>query len=150
MENRKLLFLCSGNYYRSRFAEIYFNLLAVRYRSNWVAFSRGLKQSKSGNIGPISPATVWRLLNKGLFTQKYFRFPIKAVREDFANADLVVAVKESEHRFYMNQNFQLWEDSIRYWEIHDVNVQPPSVALPILERQVESLFRELTPNSTVV
>ena len=36
-----VLFLCSGNYYRSRFAEIFFNWLAPQQGLNWRAESRG-------------------------------------------------------------------------------------------------------------
>jgi hypothetical protein len=39
---RKLLFLCIANYYRSRFAEMLFNHLAVQCQLNWVADSRGI------------------------------------------------------------------------------------------------------------
>jgi protein-tyrosine phosphatase len=39
---RKILFLCTGNFYRSRFAEELFNHLARQKRLDWVADSRGL------------------------------------------------------------------------------------------------------------
>ena len=37
-----VLFLCTGNYYRSRFAEMLFNHLAVESQLNWKADSRGI------------------------------------------------------------------------------------------------------------
>jgi protein-tyrosine phosphatase len=48
-----VLFLCSGNYYRSRFAEVYFNRLAEQQPSAWRADSRGLALDPA-NPGPIS------------------------------------------------------------------------------------------------
>ena len=39
---KRVLFLCTGNYYRSRFAEILFNQLAPTRGLNWRADSRGL------------------------------------------------------------------------------------------------------------
>lgn len=48
-----VLFLCTGNYYRSRFAEFYFRHLANQHSLNWRAESRGL-QITQGNVGPLS------------------------------------------------------------------------------------------------
>src|SRR5262245_31370231 len=48
----KLLFLCTGNYYRSRFAELLFNARAATHALPWQAFSRGLAIDKGvNNIG---------------------------------------------------------------------------------------------------
>ena len=50
-----VLFLCTGNYYRSRFAEEMFNFRAARYCPDWAAASRGLALERgAGNSGPIS------------------------------------------------------------------------------------------------
>jgi protein-tyrosine-phosphatase len=37
-----ILFLCTGNYYRSRFAEVLFNSVAGKMGLSWHASSRGL------------------------------------------------------------------------------------------------------------
>src|SRR5689334_1202389 len=56
---KRVLFLCSGNYYRSRFAEILFNHFAKARGLDWHADSRGLaKEFGKWNVGPISPYTV--------------------------------------------------------------------------------------------
>jgi protein-tyrosine-phosphatase len=39
---KTVLFLCTGNYYRSRFAEVLFNSVAGKLGLSWVASSRGL------------------------------------------------------------------------------------------------------------
>ena len=41
-KKKSVLFLCTGNYYRSRFAEIYFNSVAVKMGLSWRAFFRAL------------------------------------------------------------------------------------------------------------
>ena len=46
-----VLFLCSANYYRSRFAEHFFNWLAEINGMPWRADSRGLMVGGWGNIG---------------------------------------------------------------------------------------------------
>ena len=38
----RVLFICTGNYYRSRFAEAVFNHRAGEWAPGWSAFSRGL------------------------------------------------------------------------------------------------------------
>ena len=51
-----VLFLCTGNYYRSRFAEVLFNHLARERGSCWRAESLGLDLAIGvNNVGPISP-----------------------------------------------------------------------------------------------
>ena len=58
---RMVLFLCTGNYYRSRFAAIFFNHLAREQSLPWVATSRGLKIGWPGNRGALSEHTERRL-----------------------------------------------------------------------------------------
>ncbi len=56
---KNVLFLCTGNYYRSRFAEILFNSVAGRMGLPWKATSRALALERgSGNVGPMAPTAV--------------------------------------------------------------------------------------------
>ena len=58
-EVRSVLFLCTGNYYRSRFAEIVFNSVAERMGLPWRASSRGLALGRGvNNVGPMAVAAV--------------------------------------------------------------------------------------------
>ena len=43
---KRLLFLCTGNYYRSRYAEILFNAIASTIRLTWRADSCGLDECR--------------------------------------------------------------------------------------------------------
>ena len=138
-----LLFLCTGNYYRSRFAEIYFNYLADQAGLNWRSYSRGLKQAWSGNPGPIALSAALRLSRKGIFSGQFLRFPTRALEKDFTGSNRVIALKESEHRSYVQAHFSYWTDKIEYWEIHDIDVDPPSKTLPILEKRIERLVDQL-------
>ena len=63
---KKVIFVCSANYYRSRYAEHYFNWLASREQLGWKADSRGLMVGFWGNIGPISHHTVDALQQRGI------------------------------------------------------------------------------------
>ena len=55
---KQVLFLCSANFYRSRFAEHLFNHLAPEAGLKWRAQSRGLMVGHWGDVGPISHYTV--------------------------------------------------------------------------------------------
>ena len=62
-----VLFLCTGNYYRSRFAEIVFNHFASSRSLDWRADSRGLaREFGAWNVGPISPYTLQALLDRNI------------------------------------------------------------------------------------
>ena len=88
----QLLFLCTGNYYRSRFAEHLFNHHAPDYRLPWRAFSRGLAIEWVGkDDGPISPATVKALKARGIALGKEIRPPMALTEPDLANASHIVA-----------------------------------------------------------
>ena len=59
---KTILFLCTGNYYRSRFAEVMFNSVAAKMSLPWKATSRGLALERGiYNIGPMArlPLRCW-------------------------------------------------------------------------------------------
>ena len=57
---KTFLFLCTGNYYRSRIAEEVFNHLCDQLQTGLKAVSRGLghRWPNPANIGPISQSAV--------------------------------------------------------------------------------------------
>ncbi len=133
----KVLFLCTGNYYRSRFAEFYFRHVANGQNLNWTAESRGLRLSAS-NVGPLSVYTIDTCRQLGICTDP-LRDPIALQRSDLEDATLTIAVKESEHRPLMRLNFPDWEDKILYWNVHDIDCATPEEALPGLKTLVDQL-----------
>src|SRR5207245_8856602 len=104
-----VLFLCSGNYYRSRFAEVYFNWLAGQNALLWRADSRGLALDPA-NQGPISSHARRGLDVLGVPLPEPQRFPIDAIESDLAAAQLIVALKEAEHRPLIGSRFPAWVD----------------------------------------
>ena len=135
-----ILFLCSGNYYRSRFSEIYFNHHAAKLKLPWRAESRGFRLF-AGNVGPISPHAISGLKRLGLSTPDPNRFPLAAVEADFLQASHVVAVKEAEHRPMMRTYFPAHENHVEYWHIDDVDAAEPVDALTRLEKRLDDLLR---------
>lgn len=137
-----VLFMCSGNFYRSRFAEHYFNHHAPQQGVAWRAISRGFRLHPN-NIGPISPHAVTGLSQRGIAIDDPNRSPIVATEGDFQAAGLVIAVKEAEHRPMMRARFPHWADRIEYWHIHDIDVAEPTAALGELEQHVQGLIGRL-------
>jgi len=137
-----VLFLCSGNYYRSRFAEIFFNSLAEQNGLAWKADSKGFRLSPR-NVGPISHHAISGLQTRGIPLPEPHRFPLVVDGRDFETFDQVVAVKEAEHRPMMLERFPTWAERIEYWHIHDIDFAEPDVALVKLEVQLRKFVGRL-------
>src|SRR5438477_2626306 len=94
-----VLFLCTGNYYRSRFAEVLFNSVAGKMGLPWRASSRGLALERGvNNVGPMATSAIKALAALGVCAgEECARAPAPVTAEDFAAADRVVALKRDEH-----------------------------------------------------
>jgi protein-tyrosine phosphatase len=148
---KTVLFLCTGNYYRSRFAEELFNHHAEHAGLDWVADSRGLALERGiHNVGPISPFTLYALGEMAVSARAADRFPRQCTADDLSNAALVVAVKEAEHRPLMRARFAEWENRLDYWHIHDVEDETPAEALKLLAEEVRALVRRLPAAGSTV
>jgi protein-tyrosine phosphatase len=138
-----ILFLCTGNYYRSRFAEEWFNYLARQRGLTARADSCGLQLQPDRNPGPISPLAIQRLAALGLKLPEPLRFPRAVREEDLQAAFCIVALKEAEHRILLQQQFPAWTNRVEYWHIHDLDCAAPEVALAELAAHVEALLKRL-------
>jgi protein-tyrosine phosphatase len=139
---KTVLFLCTGNYYRSRFAEELFNHEAERAGLHWIARWRGLALERgANNVGPIALVVLHALKELTISARGADRFPQQCTANDLANADFVVAVKEAEHRPLMRERFAEWEHRLDYWSIHDIEDAAPAEALKLLAQEVQTLLR---------
>ncbi len=138
-----MLFLCSGNYYRSRFAEAYFNARAAALPLPWTAVSRGFRLSAK-NVGPISPFVLEALRRADLAARVDERGPRTVVDADFDAASLVVCLKEAEHRPMMERMFPLRIPQVEFWRIDDVDCATPDDALPQLAIEIDRLTARLS------
>lgn len=140
---KRVLFLCTGNYYRSRFAEIFFNWQASRQNLAWRAESRGLALDPL-NPGHMSRYTLSHLAQLKISVDDYQRFPQDLTTADLESSDRIVAVKETEHRPLLNVRYPAWLERVEFWEVHDLDCAGPDEALPHLEREVLGLLQRLT------
>jgi protein-tyrosine phosphatase len=138
---KHLLFICSGNYYRSRFAEAVFNHLAAQRGLPWRAFSRGLAIWMVE--GDLSPWTEAALRQRGIDRALTGTTRVALAEADLQRAHRVVAVKEAEHRPMVREQFPAWEHRIDYWTIDDLDCATSEDALPLLEARVEALVDAL-------
>jgi len=139
---RQVLFLCSGNYYRSRFAEELFNHYAKRKDLDWRASSRALAiELNSDNVGPISQFTIEALTDRDIAPSGSTRFPLMCRIEDLESADLVIAMKEAEHRPLITERFAGWQDRVTYWHVHDIDAAKPAEATAMIDHLIQDLIR---------
>ena len=138
------MFLCTGNYYRSRFAELLFNHLAAEKSVDWKATSRGLALERGAhNVGPIAQDTLKALLRLGVPVETGFRYPLPVDVEDLALASHIVAVKQEEHLPLLERRFPDWANRVEFWQVHDRDLAPPPEALAQIDRHVRELIQRL-------
>jgi protein-tyrosine phosphatase len=139
-----ILFLCSGNYYRSRFAEHLFNHLVKNTRLPHRADSAGLwPDCRQHNPGPIAAQTIHALIERGVPLPATHRIPRDVIEADIRDAALTIALKEAEHRPVVAQRFPHLLGCVEFWHVHDVEDAPPAEAIPLIEGNVRALIARL-------
>ena len=140
MTERTVLFLCTGNFYRSRFAESLFNALAAGAGLPWRAASRGLAVERGyNNIGAMAPSAVRALERLGVCVgEDCARMPAPATAADFERAQRVVALKRDEHLPLLRERFPAWAERVEFWHVDDA-----PAALGRIEQEVRRLVARL-------
>jgi len=141
---QKLLFLCTANYYRSRFAEQYFNHHAKLRGLTWLADSKAISRDPEaeGIIGPMSSHSIKYLGEIGLVADDS-RYPIRVEDEHFDEFHRVIAASRDEHYPMMQMHFPHRADGIDYFEVEDLHIYGPERALPQLVASLDALLEEL-------
>jgi len=143
--NQHLLFLCTGNYYRSRFVEELFNHHAIRERLPWKAQSRGLSEdfSQYRNPGPIAAVTLAELTRLGVQPLQASRFPLYVELTDFDRFDRIIALSREEHTPMVSRRFAERLHQVEFWEVEDVEFVSAEFALRQMIEKVEALVSQL-------
>jgi len=140
---KTVVFVCTGNFYRSRFSEYLFNALAKKKGLYWRATSRGLRTWTVGvHEGPISEFAAYRLTALDIPLDRA-RYPIQLSELDLEGADLVIAIKKIEHHEIMVEQFPTWADRITYWHVNDLDCATADEALPLCEACINALVDRL-------
>lgn len=142
---QKILFVCTGNYYRSRFAEEYFNHLAQKNKLLWKAFSVGLSQNMPSlnNPGPISVHTLEALKEIGVEGTGLNRYPRPMEKADFARYERIIAISELEHRPMLEARYLAQSSIVEYFEVGDLPLEAPKDAINKIASLVEEVIEHL-------
>src|SRR5438874_7711006 len=138
--HKTVLFLCTGNYYRSRFAEIMFNSIAGKMGLPWRASSRGLALERGvNNVGPMAVSAISGLEALGVRADDAItRMPAQVATDDLDGAAIVVALKQTEHFPLLQERFPAWAEKVEFWHVDDA----PEV-LGLIEQEVNGLVARL-------
>ncbi len=139
----RVLFVCTGNFYRSRFAEALFNHEAEGSGLEWRAFSRGLAIHWAE--GYLSPYTRAALAARAIDLRHTGPGRMQLSEHDLQAAQRVIALDREEHWPMMREEFPKWADRIEYWDVVDLPFRSSEVALPEIEARVLALLDELSP-----
>jgi predicted translation initiation factor SUI1 len=137
---KRVLFLCTGNYYRSRFAEILFNSVAGKMGLPWQASSRGLALERGvNNVGPMAVEAIRTLEALGVrAADAVARLPAQVTTDDLERAARVVALKHAEHLPLLQERFPAWAEKVEFWQVDDA-----PEALALIEQEVMRLVARI-------
>jgi protein-tyrosine phosphatase len=92
--------------------------------------------------GPLSEFAAYRLTALEVPFER-MRFPVQLSAVDLEDADLVIALKKTEHHEMMVEQFPAWADRITYWHVNDLDCASADEALPICEAKIKALVDRL-------
>lgn len=139
----RICFVCTGNYYRSRFAEEYFNQKASERGLACRAESRGTSVDvpvpwPTG----MSPVAVEQLAKHGITPTGTNRWPVALSGSDASTFDIFVALNRNEHAEAM-QRAGIASNSIVFWTIEDVANAPADQEIPRLVTELDAFIDTL-------
>jgi protein-tyrosine phosphatase len=141
----KVLFLCTGNYYRSRLAEEALRGYSAAQDIKLVSDSAGLGIIPNPiNIGPMRLEAVNYLKNSGFRSIGMNRFPKKCTVFDLESSDIVIGMNEPEHKQMFDEQFPgIAANRVRYWHVPDMDEDPGFLSPDLIDRNVRFLLKEI-------
>ena len=125
---KKILFVCTANWYRSRFAEEYFQNLVSIFNLDIYVSSAGFDISAADKaaerLGEMSPLTKFKLKSLGIMKEEddsinTIKTRNQITQRHFDYFDKIVALDRTEHLQYL-KNYSVNHDKLLLWDIADV------------------------------
>lgn len=138
---RKILFICTGNFYRSRFAEAIFNHYSELSGVRWRAFSRGLAIHMAS--GDLSPVTERELKKRGIPLAHTGSTRVQLREVDLLMAHSIIALRKEEHMPMVRAMFPQYVHRVEYWDVSDIDETHPNTAFADIEERVLALISRL-------
>jgi predicted translation initiation factor SUI1 len=137
---KTILFLCTGNYFRSRYAEVLFVSVAKKMGLPWDASSRALALERGvNNVGSMATTAIKALEAMGIRdAERCGRLPVQVTISELEQADVIVALKHAEHLPLLQERFPAFAEKVEFWHVDDA----PD-ALPIIESKINDLLARL-------
>jgi protein-tyrosine phosphatase len=137
---KTVLFLCTGNYYRSRFVEALFNSVGGKIGLPWRASSRGLALERGvNNVGPMAVEAVQALEALGVRApEAVTRLAARVTTDDLEGAALIMALKHAEHLPLLQERFPAWAEKVEFWHVDDARD-----VMGLIEQEVMGLVARL-------
>ena len=151
---KKVLFIGSGQSYRSKFAEAFFNNRG-KLECLFMLYTHGIGRYPSSRY----PYSYSSLIDKKKPTKKLNKVSKEVCNEtnltnghdcyvhshrnltkgDFIHCDYIIAMNESEHKKYLDEHFPEFADKIEYWDIPKKKKVSKKV-VKLLKKKVNELY----------
>jgi len=142
-----ICFVCTGNYFRSPFAEAIFNFHAAQLGADfkWRATSRGLiAKELPSSVDTISPSTAKALAKRGIPLTMARSLPTQMTEEDYNTCTRVICASQIEHLPMVESQFPKRLPQTEFWDVEDVyGTADATPALNKMEKRVLALIRQL-------
>jgi protein-tyrosine phosphatase len=144
MTHLKILFLCTGNFYRSRMAEEMFNHFAITRGLNARAFSRGLAKDfeNNGNVGSFSEFALQVLTRYQITPRRADEFPQPVTADELRDSDVVIGLYQRDHAPMMAEQFPELAAKVSYWSVPDLDEMSADEAGEIVFREISGLVEK--------
>lgn len=150
---KKITFVCSGNYYRSRYAESYFNyisdVLGLPYQADSFGLAVHLADDLAKEHGEISPFSRKKLEDAGI-PEKYFNRDRKSLtKDDIESSDFIIAMDKEEHVPMIKEKFPKYIHQFNFFEIKDIFDWEPEKTLSESQKKVEMIINQILKDGEV-
>lgn len=148
-KKKSVLFVCTGNYFRSRFAEAVFNYYFGDGKSEWKAFSRGLKLQ---NLTPaqrethVSIYSIEKMEELQIPASFLDGQPTQIGQKDLDHSQIVIGLNQKEHAPMFQELFPNYDlRNIEFWDVPDSHKgMVPTKALDLVFCNTLKLGTQLT------